>query len=101
MIVSNEPGFYEKNEFGIRIENLLEIIEKKNIDPFEGKPLLGFKKLTKIPIQKKLIKLELLTTFEIEWLNNYHAEIFEQVFPILKTTRAKEWLKTSCAPIVV
>jgi Xaa-Pro aminopeptidase len=101
MIVSNEPGYYENNNFGIRIENLLEIVEKKELESFGGKGFLGFEKLTKIPIQKKLIKTELLTSFEIDWLNKYHEDIFEKVFPLLKTDRAREWLKLSTSPIVV
>ena len=51
MIVSNEPGYYEVNGFGIRIENLLLVEERKQFPPFAGKSWLGFNRLTFIPIQ--------------------------------------------------
>ena len=68
MITSNEPGFYKKNSFGIRIENLIyvEKVKKK----------LRFKDLTLVPIEKNLIDKKLLSSKEVKWLNNYHNQVF-------------------------
>ena len=68
MIVSNEPGYYEKNNFGIRIENLIYVKEKRN--------KLKFENLTMAPIEKDLIIRERLDANEIKWLNNYHKTVF-------------------------
>ncbi|GHM58090.1 MAG: Xaa-Pro aminopeptidase [Candidatus Mesenet longicola] len=66
MILSNEPGYYKPGEYGIRIENLMYVEEKK-----EG--FLGFKQLTCVPYDKRLINYNLLTQDEINWINEYHS----------------------------
>ena len=71
MVVSNEPGYYEKNKFGIRIENLI-YIKKKN------KNIL-FENLTMAPIDKELIIQENLNINEKKWLNNYHKIVFNKL----------------------
>lgn len=92
MIVSNEPGYYEEGNFGIRIENLLEVIEKPDLCSFGGKGFLGFRKLTYIPIQQKMIALEMLTERELNWLNQYHTEVKDKIGPLLTSRKAREWL---------
>ena len=76
MILSNEPGFYKQNEFGIRIENLLLIHEAKAIDGGE-RPMLGFETLTLCPIERRLIDTKLLTRDELHWLDTYHARVLK------------------------
>lgn len=98
MIVSNEPGYYEPGAFGIRIENLLIVVEKTDLGYFAGKPFMGFERLTHIPIQKKMIVSELMTDKEINWLNEYHKAVADKVGPLLKTERAKEWLMENTKP---
>ena len=71
MITSNEPGYYKKNHFGIRIENLIYVKKFKN--------KLKFEDLTLVPIDKTLIEKKLLTTFEKDWLNNYHQRVFDHL----------------------
>ena len=71
MIVSNEPGFYKKNNFGIRIENLIYVKKNKN--------KLKFENLTLAPIDKTLIEKKLLTISEKNWLNNYHKTVFSNL----------------------
>jgi Xaa-Pro aminopeptidase len=68
MIVSNEPGYYENGKFGIRIENLLNVVKMKK--------KLFFKNLTMAPIDKSLIDKKILSKNEINWLNNYHKNVF-------------------------
>ncbi len=90
MIVSNEPGFYKKGEFGIRIENLI-YVNKVN-------QKLKFSNLTFIPIDKDLILKKLLTKDEVSWLNNYHNLVFKK---LKKYMNRKELilLKESCSNI--
>ena len=83
MILSNEPGYYKKNHFGIRIENLV-YVSKKN-----GKLL--FKNLTMAPIEKDLINFDLLTIFEKNYLFKYHLEVYSKISKYLKK-KEKKWL---------
>ena len=83
MILSNEPGYYKKNHFGIRIENLV-YVDKKN-----GK--LFFKNLTMTPIEKDLINLNLLTVSEKNYLFNYHLDVYSKISKYLSTNE-KKWL---------
>lgn len=99
MIVSNEPGYYEDGNFGVRIENLLEIIPVKQTQQ-GSKKFLRFEKLTMIPIQKNLIDLSLMTADELDWLDAYHQQVLDKVGPLLlEDSPAKKWLLKSCEPI--
>ena len=71
MVVSNEPGYYEKNKFGIRIENLIYVKKKKNKKIFEN--------LTMAPIEKELIDINLLSNREKKWINDYHKKVFKNL----------------------
>ncbi|CAK0900759.1 unnamed protein product [Prorocentrum cordatum] len=64
MVVSNEPGFYSPGEFGIRIENLLVVVERETPNQFGGRAYLGLEPLTLVPIQQALIDVDLLTDGE-------------------------------------
>ena len=83
MILSNEPGFYKKGQFGIRIENLLYV--KK-----EGRNLF-FKNLTLAPIEKELIKFEKLDNNEINYLFKYHLNVYAELSKYLNV-KEKKWL---------
>ncbi len=86
MIVSNEPGYYKEDAFGIRIESLLLV------KPSEVEGFYQFETLTLVPIDKKLILEELLTVAEKDWINLYHNTVFESLAPDLNPTE-KQWLK--------
>ena len=90
MIISNEPGYYEKGKFGIRIENLIYIKKSKNGMKFDN--------LTYVPIDKDLIVKKLLNKKEIVWLNRYHKNVYKT---IKKYMNKKELnlLKDSCSNI--
>jgi Xaa-Pro aminopeptidase len=96
MILSNEPGFYKQNEFGIRIENLLLIHEAKNMDGGE-RPMLGFETLTLCPIERRLIDTRLLTRDELHWFDTYHARVLKEVGDHLSGDELT-WLRKACAP---
>jgi Xaa-Pro aminopeptidase len=83
MILSNEPGFYKKNNFGIRIENLLYVSQKKNY--------LYFKNLTLAPIDKDLINYSLLNKIERDYLFRYHLSIYTEFSKHLNK-KEKKWL---------
>ena len=87
MVLSNEPGFYQENEYGIRIENLVLINKIK--------ASLVFETLTLAPIDYKLINFKLLTKEEKKWLNNYHKKIFLLLNSKLKPAE-KAWLALIC-----
>ncbi len=83
MILSNEPGYYRKNQFGIRIENLVFV--KK----FKKK--LIFENLTMAPIEKDLINFKLLTKNEKNYLFKYHLDVYSKISKYLNV-REKKWL---------
>ena len=74
MFISNEPGYYKKNYFGIRIENL-ELVKRVQ----KNKNYLFFETLTMIPYEKKLINKSLLTKEEIQQINEYHEMVFKKL----------------------
>ncbi|MBX2834366.1 MAG: aminopeptidase P family protein, partial [Micavibrio sp.] len=72
MLLSNEPGYYKTDGYGIRIENLVLVVEKgKNHDT--GEVILGFETVSFAPIDRRLIVTEMLGDAEKEWLNTYHG----------------------------
>jgi len=69
MFVSNEPGYYEEGKFGIRIENIIRTVKATLPNPCRGPGFLKFKDVTLVPIQKKMIKPELLTPAEVNTIS--------------------------------
>ncbi|XP_027107686.1 aminopeptidase P2-like isoform X1 [Coffea arabica] len=99
MVVSNEPGYYEDHSFGIRIENLLFVKELDTPNNYGGHAYLGFEKLTFVPIQTKLIEVSLLSDAEINWVNDYHKQVWEKVSTLLDGS-ARQWLWNNTRPLV-
>ena len=96
MILSNEPGYYKTGEYGIRIENLVLVVEKE-VDGAE-KEMLGFETLTFAPIDRRLIVKEMLSPSELDWLDGYHAQVVGKIGPQLEGEEL-EWLRRACAPL--
>lgn len=94
MILSDEPGYYKEGAYGIRIENLVMVIES----PIGGGKFLEFETLTLAPIDARLIDLNLLTEAERDWLNAYHKRVLKEIGPRLKG-EVKDWLKRATAAI--
>ncbi len=88
MILSNEPGYYKAEAYGIRIENL--VIVRKEAGEFE-RDMLSFETITLAPIDQNLIDIDLLNTQERDWLNAYHARVRETLMPLV-TTEIQPWL---------
>jgi Xaa-Pro aminopeptidase len=97
MILSNEPGYYKTDHYGIRIENLVLVTEAASVAGAE-QPLNAFETLTLAPIDRRLVKADLLTAEERGWLDRYHARVADSLAPLLDPpTRA--WLGAATAPI--
>ena len=96
MILSNEPGYYKSGEFGIRIENLVLVVDAE-IEGSEGK-YLTFETLTHVPLDRKLVDKELLSDREIAWWNEYHAKTRTILAPQLEGEDLA-WLERECAPL--
>jgi len=95
MIVSNEPGYYAPERFGVRIENLLVVV-RKPIAAAE-REMLGFETISLAPIDLRPVDRSLLTKTEIAWINSYHERVRDALAPRLEpTTRA--WLEEATKP---
>ncbi len=95
MITSDEPGYYEENSHGIRTENLLLCVkdEKNQYGQF-----MRFETLTMVPIDLEPADLSLLTEEEIQWINDYHQEVYEKISPRV-TEDVAQWLKEATKPV--
>jgi len=97
MILSNEPGYYKAGAYGIRIENLVLVVEAAAV-PGAEKPLNAFETLTLAPIDRRLIVANMLTPEETEWLDGYHARVAQTLSPLVDAeTRA--WLAAATRPL--
>ncbi|KRQ01683.1 X-Pro aminopeptidase [Bradyrhizobium yuanmingense] len=96
MILSNEPGYYKTDGFGIRIENL-ELVVAADIKGAE-KPMNAFETLTLAPIDRRLIDVAMLSRDELDWLNAYHARVRDDVRPALDEA-TKTWLDQATAEL--
>ena len=83
MVLSNEPGYYRKNKFGIRIENLVYVKKIKN--------KIFFENLTLAPIEKDLINFNLLNSMEKNYLFKYHLDVYSNISKYLNA-KEKKWL---------
>jgi len=97
MILSNEPGYYKTGAYGIRIENLVLVTEATPV-PGAEKPLNAFETLTLAPIDRRLIKVELLTPEEICWLDDYHARVAGTLAPLVDAG-TRTWLQDATQPL--
>jgi Xaa-Pro aminopeptidase len=96
MILSNEPGYYKTDAYGIRTENL-ELVIGTDIAGAE-KPMNAFETLTLAPIDLRLIDVTMLSPAELGWLNNYHARVAAKVRPHLDDA-TKLWLDQATAAL--
>jgi len=96
MVLSNEPGYYLPDRYGIRLENLLLVQPAALMGT--GKPFLRFETLTLAPFDRRLIEPTLLDADERAWLDGYHARVVAEVGPLLDAPD-RWWLAESCEPI--
>ncbi|XP_063818716.1 xaa-Pro aminopeptidase 1 [Pseudophryne corroboree] len=102
MILSDEPGYYEDGSFGIRIESLVLVVPAKTKYNFQERGSLTFEPITLVPIQTKMINVDLLTEKEVHWVNDYHKKCRDVIGPELKKQgrdEALQWLNKETQPI--
>lgn len=99
MILSNEPGYYKTDAFGIRIENL-ELVVEADIDGAE-QPMNEFQTLTLAPIDRRLINAHRISKRELAWINDYHARIRREIAPLIDEEETRIWLHAATEPLVV
>ena len=97
MITSIEPGTYRPGRWGVRIENL--VLNREAGDSEFG-AFLKFETLTLCPIDTRCLEPSLLTREELEWFDDYHAQVLERLSPLL-TGAALEWLQVRTAPLSI
>ncbi|NXJ50575.1 XPP1 aminopeptidase, partial [Spizaetus tyrannus] len=103
MIVSDEPGYYEDGSFGIRIENVVLVIPAETKYNFKNRGSLTFEPLTLVPIQTKMIDVNLLTQKERNWVNDYHQKCREVIGAELERQgrhEALRWLIQETEPLI-
>ena len=94
-IITNEPGYYEKDHFGIRIENEVLVVEKD-----KEKHLLGFENLTFVPYERNLIDMDLISNDFKKYIDDFHKQCWEKLNPLLKNDpKALDYLKRKTAPL--
>ncbi len=95
MLITNEPGIYRRGKHGIRLENIMLVVE-------DGTTEFGdfnrFEIMTLVPFDLKPVIKEILTPGELEWLNLYHAKVFNEISPLL-TDEEKKWLYWNTRPL--
>ncbi len=96
MVLSNEPGYYRADAFGIRIENLELVVEQVTQGDF---PVLAFESLTRCPIDTRNINVDMLTRPELAWLNDYHQKVWDDIKPLVEG-EVKDWLRAATQPLV-
>jgi len=101
MVITNEPGYYEADNFGCRIENVMICVEAETKHQFGGQKFCTFKTATMVPIDKEMLFMEIMSKEEIAWLDEYHQEVYKQILPLMKTQEEKDWLKAATDPVTV
>lgn len=95
MILSDEPGYYREGGYGIRIENLI-VVTQADAEP--GRDMLAFETLTWAPIDTRLIDPALMAPAELDWLDDYHAEVLARLSPHLDGDDL-DWLRQATQPV--
>ncbi len=95
MLTSNEPGYYREGEYGIRIENLVLTVKD---DSIKEASFLGFETISLCPIDQTLIDKSLLSGKEIDWLNQYHQRVRDELSPLLDDSETA-WLTEKTQPL--
>ena len=96
-VLSNEPGIYMPDDFGVRIENLL--LCKEAASAKDGRPtLLAFETLTLAPIDRRPLRPDLLQNSDVHWLDAYHARVLDEILPLAQPD-ARDWLRHACRPL--
>lgn len=96
MTVTDEPGLYLEGRFGVRTENTMLVTEYRET---EFGRFLQLEPLTLCPIDTMPIIKEMMTKEEMEWLNEYHRKVREELLPLLEDEQDREWLVQATQPL--
>jgi Xaa-Pro aminopeptidase len=99
MLVSDEPGYYKRGGYGIRIENILLVVEDRDVGESDT-PFYRFRTMTLCPYEKRLIEPSLLAVGEALYIDLYHAKIKETLINRLESAEERAWLETATTPIL-
>ncbi|XP_063700008.1 xaa-Pro aminopeptidase ApepP-like [Culicoides brevitarsis] len=102
MFVSNEPGVYIDGKFGVRIEDVVQVVPINTQFDFNGRGSMKYDIVTMVPFQTSLMDLSLLTEEEVAWINSYHAKTLREVGDLLlkvNDVSSYNWLKEATKPI--
>ena len=92
-VIANKPGYYEKDNYGIRIENNLLVVEK-------DEKHLGFENLTFLPYERELIDMDLINNDFKKYIDDFHKQCFEKLSPFLKNDlKSLDYLKRKTQPL--
>ena len=100
MVSSNEPGYYEAGVYGIRIENLVEVVRdetRSNAD--QGREFFRFEPLTVCPIDRSLVDTAQMSAAQIAWFDAYHTRVRDTLTPLLGDPADRDWLAAATAPV--
>ncbi len=89
MVITNEPGVYREGEYGVRIENIMKVVE---VEQNEFGTFYGFETITLAPIATSMLDITLLNQDEVDWLNHYHTQVYKALSPSLDA-HDKTWLQ--------
>ncbi|YCO05252.1 aminopeptidase P family protein [Vibrio sp. VNB-15] len=89
MVITNEPGVYREGEYGVRIENIMKVVE---VEQNEFGTFYGFETITLAPIATSMLDITLLSQDEVDWLNHYHTQVYKALSPSLDA-HDKTWLQ--------
>jgi len=93
-VITNEPGFYKEGSFGVRIESALVVKKVETRGQFGGDVWLGFERFTCVPIQTRMVKMELLNKDERRWLKEHNRKCRDMLAPYLEEDRrALRWIR--------
>jgi Xaa-Pro aminopeptidase len=95
MILSNEPAYYKEGAYGIRLENLMLVVDTNN--ETSDRPVYGFEILTLVPFDRSLIELHRLSMQEKNWIEDYHQSIKTRLMPLLDS-ETRKWLEAATEP---
>ena len=98
MILSNEPGYYKEGQYGIRLENLV-LVTPAEKEPGGDLAMHGFETLTLVPFDKRMLRPELMTAEELQWLAGYHARVLAEIGPLLDG-ETLAWLERATSPLL-
>ncbi|HEY1096524.1 MAG TPA: aminopeptidase P family protein [Alphaproteobacteria bacterium] len=98
MLITNEPGYYKTDGYGIRLENVV-LVKDVTVDD-DDQPMLGFEALTVVPFESHLINFGSLNATEKNWLRDYHQMVLDKTLPLLRP-ELQLWLQEKCKAFLV